>query len=171
MPLLIVLSLMAMPFIEIWLMVLVGQQIGPAWTIVALFALSASGILVVRRAGMKAFREADAAMRTGQQPKQGVLDTVMLMVGGILLIIPGFLTGALGALMALPVTRPLLRWAFSGWAERRVKRMRERAEREFATIGVHVPGQAPGDGPPRAGSGKVIRGHIVDDGPADPAAR
>ncbi|MFC3996339.1 FxsA family protein [Nocardiopsis sediminis] len=165
MPLLIVLALMALPFVEIWLMVLIGQQIGPAWTIVALFALTASGTLVVRRAGTKAFREADAAMRTGQQPQRGVLDTVMLMVGGILLIIPGFLTGALGALMALPFTRPLLRWAFSGWAERRMKKMRERAEREFATLGVHVPGQAPGDRPGRAGNGKVIQGHIVDDGP------
>jgi UPF0716 protein FxsA len=161
MPLLIVLALLALPFVELWLVILVGQQIGVAGTIAALFALSAIGVFVLRRAGTKAFREADAAMRTGQAPRRDIIDTLMVMVGGILLIIPGFLTGLLGALMALPFTRPALRWAFSGWAERRMKRMRERAEAEFATLGVQVPGQPPG----APGGGRVIRGHIVDDDP------
>ncbi|MBV2365014.1 FxsA family protein [Streptomonospora nanhaiensis] len=166
MPLLIVIALMALPFLEIWLMILVGQQIGVAWTIAALFALSTAGVLVLRRAGTTTFREADRAMRTGQPPKGSLLDTLMLLVGGVLLIIPGFVTGALGALLALPFTRPALRWAFTAWAERRIRRLRDSAEAEFVAQGGVVPGPR---GEPRAPSGgRVIRGRIVEEGTDQP---
>ncbi|QBI54182.1 FxsA family protein [Streptomonospora litoralis] len=163
MPLLIVIALMALPFLEIWLMILVGQQIGVAWTIALLFALSAAGVVVLRSAGTKTFREADAAMRTGTPPQGGLLDTLMLMVGGILLLTPGFVTAALGAVMALPFTRPALRWAFTGWAERRVKRMRDSAEAEFVAQGGRIPPQPGRQGERAPSGGRVIRGRVVED--------
>ncbi|ASU83722.1 exlusion protein FxsA [Nocardiopsis gilva YIM 90087] len=156
MPLLIVLALMALPFLEIWLMILVGSQIGVPWTIAALFLLSASGVVALRGAGTKAFREADEAMRTGAPPQGGLLDTLMVMVGGILLITPGFLTGAVGAVLALPFTRPALRWAFIAWAERRIKKMGVPVNGAFAPSGGPVAGERPG-------SGKVVPGVIVED--------
>ncbi|MUL44163.1 FxsA family protein [Streptomonospora sp. PA3] len=163
MPLLIVIALMALPFLEIWLMILVGQQIGVAWTIALLFALSAAGVVVLRRAGTKTFREADAAMRTGRPPQGGLLDTLMVMVGGILLITPGFVTAALGALMALPFTRPALRWAFTGWAERRIKRMRDSAEAEFVAQGGRIPPQHGQRGDRAPSGGRIIQGRVVED--------
>ncbi|MDA8371549.1 MAG: FxsA family protein [Nocardiopsaceae bacterium] len=159
MPLLIVIALMALPFLEIWLMILVGQQIGVAWTIAALFALSASGLLVLRGAGTKAFRDADEAMRTGVPPQGGLLDTLMLMVGGILLLIPGFVTAAVGTVLALPFTRPALRWVFTAWAERRIAKMSDTAGADFATLGGHVRNR--GDNP--RGGARVIQGRIVED--------
>ncbi|RCV48193.1 FxsA family protein [Marinitenerispora sediminis] len=168
MPLLAVLALMALPFLEIWVMILVGQQIGVAWTILALFAMSAAGVLVTRRAGTKAFRDADEAMRTGQPPRGGLLDTLMLFVGGVLLTTPGFITGLLGLVMALPVTRPALRWAFTAWATRRMARMT--TDPGGVRVGVRVPGQPRGEQPVgRPGEGTVIRGHVVEDGDS-PAA-
>ncbi|PSK98025.1 UPF0716 protein FxsA [Murinocardiopsis flavida] len=158
MPLLIVIALMALPFLEIWLMVVVAGWIGVPWTIGALFALTVSGVFVVRRAGTKAFRDADAAMRTGKEPEVGLLDTLMVMVGGILLIIPGFITAALGALLSLPFTRPALRWAFQGWARRRMEKMQARMDTDLAAMGVRV--RRPDDG--RPGSGTVIRGTVVE---------
>ncbi|MDT0302694.1 FxsA family protein [Streptomonospora wellingtoniae] len=163
MPLLIVIALMALPFLEIWLMILVGQQIGVAWTIALLFALSAAGVLVLRSAGTKTFREADQAMRTGKRPEGGLLDTLMLMVGGILLLTPGFVTAALGAVMALPFTRPALRWAFTGWAERRIKRMRDAAEAEFVAQGGRIPPQPGQPGERGPGGGRIVQGRIVED--------
>ncbi|MBB4931548.1 UPF0716 protein FxsA [Lipingzhangella halophila] len=170
MPLLIVLALMALPFAEIWLMILAGQQIGVAWTIAALFLLSASGMFALRGAGTKAFREADEAMRTGVPPQSGLLDTLMVMVGGILLLIPGFLTGALGAVLALPFTRPALRWAFVAWAERRVRRMATTADGPAVTLrGPGFPGQGQGSPGQREnstgtpGGGRVVPGRVVHD--------
>ncbi|MBE2997614.1 FxsA family protein [Nocardiopsis sp. HNM0947] len=143
MPLLTVLALMALPFVEVWLMIVVGGSIGVPWTLAALVSLMILGVAVLRRAGTKAFRDADEAMRTGQQPRGGLLDPLMLMAGGVLLVIPGFLTAALGLLLVLPFTRPLLRWVFVGWAERRMRRMQDRMEERMADQGMRVPSQGP----------------------------
>ncbi|MGW8434717.1 FxsA family protein [Nocardiopsis sp. NPDC055551] len=150
MPLLMVLALMALPFVEVWLMIVVGGWIGVPWTLAALVSLMILGMAVLRHTG-RAFREvvqqADEAMRTGEQPRKGLLDPLMLMAGGILLVIPGFLTAAAGVLMVTPITRPALRWAFAGWANRRMAKMQERVAEEFTARGVGVPGQSGPFGP------------------------
>ncbi|MFI6576253.1 FxsA family protein [Nocardiopsis sp. NPDC050513] len=180
MPLLTVLALMALPFLEVWLMIAVGGWIGVPWTLAVLVSLLVLGAAVLRRAGTRAFRDADQAMRSGEPPRGGLLDPLMVMAGGVLLIVPGFVTAAVGLLLVLPFTRPALRWAFAGWARRRVRRMRERMEEGFVVQGG-VPGQGgPGDpfgrrpgadgsggpggsgGADRSGSGRgrVIQGHF-----------
>ncbi|MFL1380390.1 MULTISPECIES: FxsA family protein [unclassified Nocardiopsis] len=185
MPILIVLALMALPFVEVWLMIVVGGWIGVPWTLASLVALMVLGVAVLRRAGTKAFRDADEALRSGQQPRGGLLDPLMLMAGGILLVIPGYLTAAVGLLLVLPFTRPLLRWAFTGWAQRRMRRMQDRMEAELLAQGVRVPGQnpfGPGQSPfepgqspfggagadrgqerPATSRGRVIQGHFEPD--------
>ncbi|MFE1170163.1 FxsA family protein [Nocardiopsis sp. NPDC058789] len=155
MPLLMVLALMALPFLEVGLMIWVGGQIGVPWTLAALVSLMILGVAVLRHTG-RAFREvvqeADEAMRTGEQPRKGLLDPLMLMAGGILLVIPGFLTAAVGLLLATPVTRPALRWVFAGWAARRMRKMQERVNEEFAARGATIPNQSPfGPGGPAGG--------------------
>src|SRR5690625_2622190 len=144
-------------------MILFGQQIGVDWTIALLFAPSSAGLLVLRTAGTKTVREADQAMRTGAPPQGGLLDTLMLMVGGILLLTPGFVTAVLGAVMALPFTRPLLRWAFTGWAERRIKRMRDSAEAEFVAQGGRIPPQPGQQGDRAPSGGRIVQGRVVED--------
>lgn len=156
MPLLIVVALMTLPFLEIWLMILVGGQIGVSWTIALLCALSVSGVLVVRGAGRGAYADAQRAVRAGTPPGGALLDTLMLLVGGVLLVTPGFLTAAVGALLVLPITRPLLRRVFRRWAERRVERARVRVEADL--VGVR-----PGAADRRPGAGRVIQGRIVTD--------
>lgn len=169
MPLLTVSALMALPFVEVWLMIVVGGWIGVPWTLAALVSSMVLGVAVLRRAGTRAFRDADRAMRSGEPPRGGLLDPLMLMAGGVLLVVPGFVTAVLGLLMVLPFTRPVLRWAFAGWAQRRVRRMRERVEEEFVVGGATVSGAgaytgAGGFGPrpgaddaSRADRGRVIQ--------------
>jgi UPF0716 protein FxsA len=148
MPLLTVLALMALPFLEVWLMIVVGGWIGVPWTLAALVSLMVLGVAVLRRAGTKAFQDADTAMRSGEPPRGGLLDPLMLMAGGVLLVIPGFITAALGLLLALPFTRPALRWAFAGWAQRRMRKMQDRVNQEFVVQGAGVPGQGRRAGDP-----------------------
>jgi UPF0716 protein FxsA len=170
MPLLTVLALMALPFLEVWLMIAVGGWIGVPWTLAALASLLVLGVAVLRRAGTRAFRDADRAMRSGEQPRGGLLDPLMLMAGGVLLVVPGFVTAVLGLLMVLPFTRPVLRWAFASWAQRRVRRMRDRMDEEFVVRGATAPGQGPAAGPfgpgpsdPRADGGAAPqnRGRVI----------
>ncbi|MDE3723634.1 FxsA family protein [Nocardiopsis sp. N85] len=168
MPLLTVLALMALPFVEVWLMIVVGGWIGVPWTLAVLVSLLVLGVAVLRRAGTRAFRDADEALRSGQQPRGGLLDPLMLMAGGVLLIVPGFLSAVVGLLLVLPFTRPVLRWAFAGWAQRRMRRMQERMEGEFLAQGGRVPGQGPagasapadGPGPAPTSRGRVIQGRF-----------
>lgn len=170
MPLLIVLALMALPFLEVGLMIWVGGQIGVPWTLAALVSLMILGVAVLRHTG-RAFREviqqADEAMRTGEQPRKGLLDPLMLMAGGILLVIPGFLTAAVALLLVTPITRPALRWVFASWAARRMKKMQERVNEEFAARGATIPNQGP-FGP--AGSGMPGNPFGQAPGGADPGA-
>lgn len=160
MPLLTVIALMALPFLEIWLMILVAGQIGVTWTIAALCASSVTGVLVVRRAGRGAYADAQRALRTGTEPRADLLDTLMLLAGGVLLAVPGFLTALLGALMALPLTRPALRWVVSGWFRRRLDRMRAQMEADLLTLHDYASG-----GDPRPGAGRVVQGRIIHDEP------
>ncbi|GAA1074627.1 FxsA family protein [Nocardiopsis metallicus] len=174
MPLLIVLALMALPFLEVGLMIWVGGQIGVPWTLAALASLMILGVAVLRRTG-RAFREvieqADEAMRTGEQPRKGLLDPLMLMAGGILLVIPGFLTAAVGLLLATPLTRPALRWVFAGWAVRRMKKMQERVNEEYAARGATIPGQSPfGPGGPGGPAGSGMPGSPFGPTPGGPAS-
>ncbi|KUP97459.1 FxsA family protein [Thermobifida cellulosilytica] len=165
MPLLTVIALIALPFLEIGLMVLVGSQIGAAWTIVALGALSLAGVLVVRHAGRGAYADLQRALRTGEPPRADLLDTLMLLAGGVLLAVPGFLTGLAGALMALPPTRPALRWAVDGWLRRRLERVRAQMEADLLTLRDYASGAAGPDGGFRPGRGRVIQGRVIHDEP------
>lgn len=163
MPLLIVLALMALPFLEVGLMIWVGGQIGVPWTLAALASLMVLGVAVLRRTGRalrEVVQEADEAMRNGEQPRKGLLDPLMLMAGGILLVIPGFLTAVVGLLLATPFTRPALRWVFAGWAARRMRKMQDRVNEEFAARGATIPHQSPfGPGGPGGPAGSGMPGN------------
>ncbi|MEY9211333.1 FxsA family protein [Thermobifida halotolerans] len=161
MPLLILIALMALPFLEIWLMILVGSQIGATWTIASLCALSVVGVLVARRAGRGAYADAQQTLRTGTPLGGDLVDTLMLLAGGVLLAVPGFLTALLGALMALPFTRPALRWLVRSWARRHLDRARAQMEADLLTLRDHAPGaRVPDD---RPGAGRVIQGRVIHD--------
>lgn len=161
MRILVPITLLALPFLEFWLVVTVAARVGIGWTLLALVAVSASGVLVLRRAGLRAHRDVDAALRTGQPPQRGMLDTLMLFAGGVLLAVPGFLTAAAGLLMALPLTRPVLRWAFESWARRRMVDLQ--ATRVVDADVVDVESDT-GPRPPR-----VIRGEILPDDDGRPS--
>ena len=161
MPLLIVLALMALPFLEVWLMIWIGGEIGVLWTLAALVSLMVLGFAVLRRTGQalrKVIQDADEAMRGGEQPRKGLLDPLMLMAGGILLVIPGFITAALGVLLVTPVTRPALRWVFAVWAARRMQKMQERMNEEFVVRGATIPNQGQGPFGPGAPGGPGAQG-------------
>src|SRR5690625_3110718 len=116
MPLLTVLMLMALPFLEVWLMIVIGSQIGALWTVAALVSLMALGMAVLRHSG-RAFRgvlkEAEETMRIGEHPRKGVFDPLMLMAGGAMLVVPAFITAALRLSLITPSTAPQLAMPFT----------------------------------------------------------
>ncbi len=97
------------PVVEIWTLVTVGNWLG-VWTVVGLLVLSgAVGAWLTQREGRRAWRALTDAFGGGRLPTGRLADAALVLVGGILLMLPGFLTDVLGLAMLLPVTRPVVR--------------------------------------------------------------
>lgn len=141
------------PLVEIYVIIQVGQTIGPWWTILLLVADSVLGTWVVRREGARAWRALRTALDSGRMPAKELADGALILIGGTLMLAPGFVTDAFGILMILPFTRPFFRRLLTGVVASRL-------------VVVGMPGAArrPGPGP----EGPVIRGEVVDEGPDRP---
>jgi UPF0716 protein FxsA len=106
-----VIALIALPFVEIYLAIQVAHHIGGLATIALLVVLSASGPWLVKRQGLGVWRRARARAAAGEVPGREATDGLFLLIAGVLLTIPGFLTAALGILLLLPPVRAILRGA------------------------------------------------------------
>lgn len=96
------------PVIEIWLLIKVGGAIGVFPTILLLILAGMSGMFVLRHQGIATLTRFQRSVSEGALPAQTMLGSVMALVGGLLLVIPGFFTDILGLLCLFPPTRYLI---------------------------------------------------------------
>jgi UPF0716 protein FxsA len=120
MPLLLIALFIAVPIAELAVIIQVGQEIGVWWTIAILVADSILGSLLMRSQGRAVWRRFNATLQAGRPPAREVADGVLVILGGALLLTPGFLTDVLGLLLLLPPTRALIRRVFLRQAMRRI---------------------------------------------------
>lgn len=123
MRLLLFLAFLAVPVLEIWLIIQVGSVIGGPATVALLIADSLFGAWLVRREGRRVWRALQESLRSGRMPDRELADGGLVLVGGTLLLTPGFFSDVLGFLCILPFTRPLMRRLGSWFFDRRVKKM------------------------------------------------
>ena len=100
---------LVVPFLELFVIVQVGQSIGVVNTLGALVLVSVTGAWLVRREGLGLLRRARLQMNQGRVPAAEVIDGVLVIVAGALLLTPGFLTDLLGLLLLLPPVRASMR--------------------------------------------------------------
>jgi UPF0716 protein FxsA len=135
------------PLLEIYVLIQIGQVIGAAWTILLLILASVIGTWLVRREGGRAWQALTTALETGRMPHRELADGALILIGGTLMLTPGFVTDAVGVLLILPITRPLARGLLARVVARRL-----------------LAGPAPDvRRPGPAGEGPVVRGEVVDD--------
>lgn len=96
------------PILEIWLLVQVGSVIGAGWTILLVIFTAVLGGWMLRQQGLSTLQRFQHNMGQGQLPATEMLEGVALLVGGALLMTPGFFTDAVGFICLFPVTRRLL---------------------------------------------------------------
>lgn len=101
------------PLVEIYLIIQAGQAIGIGWTILILIADSVLGAVLLKREGLAAWRSLTSAMTSYRVPARELADGALVLVGGTLLLTPGFFTDALGFFFLLPFTRPVARRALT----------------------------------------------------------
>lgn len=162
MGLLVVALFLMLPVLEILLIIGVGSAIGGWPTAALLVAISLAGAWLVRREGRRAWHALREAMTSGQVPEKELADTPFVMLGGMLLLVPGFITDLAGLLLVLPFTRPLARRLGHAYFDRRARRLGD------IRAGVQVyPGSVVSDDeePAPPGDGPVIRGEIVGEDP------
>ena len=114
------LALLVVPVAEIALIVAVGTVIGGWQTIALLVAESALGAYLVKREGRRSWQGLRVALNTGQMPGRELADAALVLIGGALLLTPGFLTDIVGFFFILPFTRPITRRWLQSVVERRL---------------------------------------------------
>jgi UPF0716 protein FxsA len=97
------------PIAELFVIVKVAEAIGVLETLALLIASWPIGTWAMRSQGRAVWRRMSVAVAEGRPPAREVIDGALVVLGGGLLIVPGFITDAIGIALLLPPTRALVR--------------------------------------------------------------
>ena len=101
--------LVTIPIIEIAVLIGIGQVIGLGWTLALMLATSALGAWLLRREGGRAWRAFQADLVEGRPPGSTATDGLLVLLGAVSMLVPGFVSDLIGAFMIAPPTRRLAR--------------------------------------------------------------
>ncbi|MQA06363.1 MAG: FxsA family protein [Streptosporangiales bacterium] len=140
--------------LEVAVLVQVAQLIG-WWTLLLLIATSVLGGWLMKRAGVRTLAALRDAMQSGEALDRKLADGGVVLAGGLLMVLPGFVTDVLGALLALPVTRPLATRVFLGVLGRRLADLERAVPPGMGGFGPSTDGQYSQE------PGPVVQGKVV----------
>jgi len=103
------LVLIGVPLVELFAFIEVARAIGWLAAIVLLLGTSVLGVWLVRIQGRSTIAGVSLAVSERRAPARTAIDGALGLLGGLLLVVPGFVTDALGALLMLPPTQALTR--------------------------------------------------------------
>lgn len=142
---LLVALFIAVPILELWVIIEVGGLIGVLPTLALLLVLSLLGATLLRHQGRGAWQRFNAALAERRFPGREVADGLLITIGGALLLTPGFITDAVGLLLLVPPSRAIARRLLRTYLGRRLVLV--------GVGGMRGPGPGPGPGsaepPPR----------------------
>jgi UPF0716 protein FxsA len=120
----------AIPIVELYILIRIGQVIGALPTIAIVLVTGIVGAGLARQQGYRVWYEIQAQMQQGIFPADRLIDGLLLVVAGAVLITPGVLTDVLGFAILIPFTRAPIRQ----WVKARLSSMMDRGTihyREF----------------------------------------
>ncbi len=135
--------IITVPLIEIYLLIKIGSVIGALPTILMVVLTAVLGAALLRQQGLAALQRFQIAIAKEEVPATELLEGVILLIGGILLLTPGFFTDAIGFLCLLPFSRKFILGAI------------------WSRLGVRVSRHTNHSGDQRMG--RVIEGEVVKD--------
>lgn len=162
--LLVLPAVVALPLLELWLLIQLGRLIG-AWPVVLLVLLGiVLGVVLTRREGARAWRSLQTSVRAGRAISDEIAHGALVLLGGLALIVPGLITDVVGIFLLLPPTRRLAVRGLHRWTRSRMRKagvdvdvLRARMDPTNTVAGQVVPEQPSStpDADPR-----VIRGEV-----------
>lgn len=118
----ILVAFVVLPVVEIYVLIQVGQAIGAGWTVLLLVADAVFGTWLVKHEGTRAWQALTLALHEGRMPARELADGALVVLGGALMVSPGFVTDLFGIACILPFTRPLGRRVLAGVLGRHLAR-------------------------------------------------
>ena len=107
------------PFIELYLLIKIGQFVGAFDTILIVIFTGIAGAYLARLEGIRTLFKVRESLNSGKLPAEEMLDAMLIFVAGAVLLTPGFITDLAGILILIPRTRYLfkrwLRKKFDQW--------------------------------------------------------
>ena len=100
--------IIGVPIIEIYLFIEIGSKIGAILTILLILSTAFIGIIYVRYEGFNTLRSAMGQLIKNEIPLFEIVSGAALVIGAFLLLLPGFLTDAIGLLLIFPITRKMI---------------------------------------------------------------
>ena len=107
------LALLVLAAVEITIFIIVGKAIGAGWTVLLVLATSVLGAWALRRVGPRSWRTFRDDVQEGRPPGNAATEGLLALAGGVLLVVPGFLTDFIGLLLLVPLVRRMVRGGVS----------------------------------------------------------
>ncbi|WP_227936620.1 FxsA family protein [Alkalihalobacillus deserti] len=104
---LLLLLIIVVPALEIAVLILAGNLIGVWQTIFIIIATGVLGAWLAKKEGLQTLRLAQLQTQQGQLPSGVLLDGICILVGGVVLLTPGFITDTIGFFLLIPKTRTI----------------------------------------------------------------
>lgn len=109
------------PFLEIYLLIKIGTHIGAFNTVMVVILTGFLGALLARYQGLQTIQRVRKSLDRGEMPASEMLDALLILLAGIVLLTPGFLTDIAGLMLLIPRTRYLfkiwIRRKFAQWID------------------------------------------------------
>jgi UPF0716 protein FxsA len=104
-----------LPIVELWVIIRVGVAIGVVPTLALLISISVVGTWLVRQQGLATWRRLQETLRRGEMPTKEVTDGALILLGGALLLTPGFVSDVIGLFLLFPPTRAAVKGTSRRW--------------------------------------------------------
>ena len=130
--------LILIPIVELYVMVQVAGVIGALPTVALVVAMCVAGAWLMKVEGLGVLRKMQRQLNAGEMPTTEAVNGVMIVAGGLLMLVPGFVTGVIGLLLLLPPVRALLRPLVVARVQRRI----DRGSARFVVFSAGTPGRS-----------------------------
>lgn len=111
-----------MPALEIGIFIAAGKAIGGLSTIILIIATGVLGAYLAKQQGLGVLNKVREQMSRGIPPGEALMEGLCVLVGGLLLLTPGFVTDMTGLFLILPWTRNMLKPFLIKWMRNRINR-------------------------------------------------
>jgi UPF0716 protein FxsA len=117
----LILIFIVVPLIEILLLIEIGSRIGALNTIFIIVLTGILGASMMRHQGFTIIRNIQRDLSQGRMPTGELINGALVLVGGIVLLTPGFFTDAVGFVLLIPATRTLIRKKIELFIRRKIE--------------------------------------------------